>query len=496
MSNRKLSVILLSIGINLASISLLRVTAAAPQIYYIDCNEGSDAHVGTSPEQAWQTLGKGSQVLLEAGDQLLLKRGCVWDGTLTLSNSGTSSQSIYVGAYGTGEYPTIQSDQSDVHPVVISGNYHVIENLSTVGIAPARDANCDNTAVGLIDGFLFEDTSSHNILRNSKATGLSSGVKIGRNANNNLIIGNVFVDNNMMSILSPTSLNNNDDTGAFGVEVAGDANEIAYNTISGGDACSYDYGRDGSAVEIYGGHHNSVHHNLAHNNNTFTELGRSGTSDNTFANNVVTSTLQQSFFLITRGPNDTFGPVLRTKAYNNTVYLTGSQSLAVGCYAGCGTDILTLKNNILWAEHIVGYSDHPFDESYNLMWRSDGRPEIYFGSQGIQAHSRQANPAFVDIALGDFHLQAASPAVDMGTAESINAGYAVDFDGKLVPIGSAIDVGAYEFVPSLVMPPERAETRICAWAPGAWYLRNIARSGEPDYHVGIAAGRGLEWRWC
>ena len=61
--------------------------------------------------------------------------------------------------------------------------------------------------------------------------------------------------------------------------------------------------------------------------------------------------------------------------------------------------------------------------------------------------SKRANPEFVDIAARDFHLQASSPAINMGTAESIGAGYKLDFDGKVVGISSAVDVGAYEFAP-------------------------------------------------
>jgi hypothetical protein len=67
-----------------------------------------------------------------------------------------------------------------------------------------------------------------------------------------------------MSVLTPTPTN--DDCGAFGVLLSGDRTEVAYNTISGSDAFSYDYGRDGSAIEVYGGQANFIHDNLGIDN--------------------------------------------------------------------------------------------------------------------------------------------------------------------------------------------------------------------------------------
>jgi hypothetical protein len=62
-------------------------------------------------------------------------------------------------------------------------------------------------------------------------------------------------------------------------------------------------------------------------------------------------------------------------------------------------------------------------------------------------HSRVANPVWVDPANHDFHLQATSPAIDLG----VSVGYSQDFDGALVPQDgnadgvSVPDVGSYEF---------------------------------------------------
>jgi len=51
-----------------------------------------------------------------------------------------------------------------------------------------------------------------------------------------------------------------------------------------------------------------------------------------------------------------------------------------------------------------------------------------------------ADPLFVDIENGDYHLQRGSPCIDSGT----NTGLTEDFDGNDRPVGD-YDMGAFEF---------------------------------------------------
>jgi hypothetical protein len=51
------------------------------------------------------------------------------------------------------------------------------------------------------------------------------------------------------------------------------------------------------------------------------------------------------------------------------------------------------------------------------------------------------DPKFVDLSAKDFHLQAGSPAIDVGAQLS----YTVDFDGNSMPVGPVPDLGAYEW---------------------------------------------------
>lgn len=75
--------------------------------FYVDANNGSDANAGTAPQAAWQSLDRVSALALGPGDAVLLARGGVWHGTLSLQGSGAAGAPIVIGAYGDGAPPEI-----------------------------------------------------------------------------------------------------------------------------------------------------------------------------------------------------------------------------------------------------------------------------------------------------------------------------------------------------------------------------------------------------
>ncbi len=398
----------------------LSIETAPITTYYVDAVAGNDANLGTSPDKAWQSLQKVSDAAIAPGDKVLFNRGNSWTGTLTLKQSGTRSYRIVVGSYGSGALPVIRGGQSCIY---LKGSYTTLTEIQL-----------QDCVWGGADFY-----GSNNRLEKMLITNNAAGIVINTGSNANVIINNEIKDNNRMSTL--TEVPDNDDSGAFGIVIAGDNNEVAYNAISGSYATSFDYGQDGAAVEIYGGRGNFVHHNNTYQNDTFAELGDARAADNTFAYNSVFSTLDSSFFLVTRGPNDVFGPVARTNLYNNSVNLTGPSSQGIVCYAGCSNDILTVKNNVVRAVGKVGYADGPFIQEANLY---SGGP--------IQFETNIPNvldPGFVNGIGGDLRLTAPSAAIDKG----VELGYKKDLDKLGVPFdgnsdGVAVpDIGAFEFRP-------------------------------------------------
>ncbi len=370
-------------------------------IYYVDPN-GSDSNYGTTPTAAWKTLSKAGSAALAPGDGVMFKKGGAWTGVLTISRSGTSSNPVWFGSYGAGNLPLIQGGSDCVR---INSSYVVFQGFQV--------DDCGWAGVKLSSGASF-NTVDRNVISHNVA-----GVYVADGAFNNRVIGNTIADNTKMSVLTSGG---DDDSGAFGVLLNGDQTEVSYNVISGHDTFSYDYVRDGAAVEVYGGRFNNVHHNLATNNDAFTELGDPQSTDNTFAFNVVRSSLTRSIFVVTRGASSGWGPVNNTRLFNNSVHLTGSSSQGFVCHGGCNTSVLTMRNNVIQAVAKAGYADGAFDGNYNLY---SGQTQFSLGANDVVA-----NPMFMDPAAGDLHPKPGSPAMDTG----VSVGYTHDFDGAVIPL--------------------------------------------------------------
>lgn len=388
--------------------------------YYVSPT-GSDAANGTSSRSPVATLARASQLPLKAGDRLLLARGGSWTGTLRLAASGTSRAPITVGAYGTGALPRLAGSSGSC--VDVTG--------ARVAVADLHVDGCAWAGVRVAG----DDVRVERVL----ATGSWAGIQVDTGADRAKVLRNEVRDNDRMA---PGTDGPDDDYGAFGILVNGDGAEIAWNTITGQEAISPDYGSDGSAVEVYGAIGTRVHHNRAFGNRAFTELGHARTADTVYAYNVSVSDVPYAEFLVTRGSGNHFGPVVGTVAVHNSVLHTGRGAQGFWCGGTCSPAVLTLVGNVLHVAGRAGWSDvGAVGSSDNVFW--GGALEVPLGPG-----DRYADPRFTSPTTGDLALGAGSPAVDragLGTA-----GWGVDAQGRSTPRdgdgdGVALaDVGALE----------------------------------------------------
>ena len=241
--------------------------------------------------------------------------------------------------------------------------------------------------------------------------------------------------------------------GATGVSLHGDSNEIGRNYFANNRTiCTYNGVVESNSIELYKARNSNIHHNRSIGDRVFSELGTDSSyrvENNTFAYNLHISSDSHSTtgarFLVTRGHGHSYGPILNTKLYNNVVYFTGSGSKGVTCQK-CGTGILLMHNNILWADGEPFSSDAAFVESHNIFWSSNGDPMLRWHGVSKSSASLITNPQFADPANSNFSLQGSSPAINSGNLDVVGAGYLTDLKGKVIPMGGAVDIGAHEYV--------------------------------------------------
>lgn len=402
--------------------------------FHVDCDNGTNDANGRRPWTAWRTLERANAAQLRPGDSLLLLRGCRWLGPLNVSWSGTAEAPITIGAYGEGPLPIVEDSFQDI---LVTGSWFVIQDVHVRADAPTRDVQCDGQRAGVRYGIFVDAGSQYGVIRDILATELNTGVRIARGASYHQILDSVFRNNSMKSD-DPKS-----DAGAVAVDLQGDHNEVARNRISGSDACSRFFGgRDGSAISIYGGRHNVIHHNRSRQNHDFIELGDPRTQDTLIAYNVDHSTLDGANFAVVHGLGSRYGPVRDTRIIHNTAVVTGRGATGILCSHVLTGEDLQVIGNIVWGDGDAVTCQDGFIEADNIYWASDGSPSITFE---LGPTSRIVDPRLVDAQDGDLQLLSDSPAIDAIRPVDLGAIGTVDAAGVAVPQGYAPDIGAYEF---------------------------------------------------
>ena len=189
--------------------------------YYISSINGNDANSGTSPDQAWATLGK----LPKSKAAVFFEKGSKW--TITVGGTTRSGLSVPAGSvyatYGTStEKPLIYFDSADQKTTTYSGiqlgGNNLVDGLKVKGYAVTA----------------FPVSSNNNIVQGCEVDGTIEGQEFGKlqlgfsiSGQYNLVVGNYVHD---LSGLSGDSGNVNTSGGSEAFVMNAGNNEVAYNT--------------------------------------------------------------------------------------------------------------------------------------------------------------------------------------------------------------------------------------------------------------------------
>jgi hypothetical protein len=409
------------VGTLLACVAALAVFAAGAQAatatYYVDCTGGADSNTGTSATSAWRSLSAVNGRTFSAGNQINLKRGCTWDGGMVVRGSGTASAPITYTAYGTGTPPTVRNTTGGAYAeaVDVSGDYNVVDGLL---LRDAREA-----------GVMLRAGADHNVVRNAEVT--ATGLGVVSNGQYNLLTRNQVHD---LKMIVNTS-GGDDDYGAVCFWLGGPNNEVSYNRGVNCRAPSYDYGYDGGFVEVWKqGDNTYVHHNIADNTSGFFEIGGSGSARNMKVAQNVLYNVHGGLCLHNGGTFTISFDNFRFEG--NTYYSSTGGYRFLDCVAGLTPSMVVMRDNIFHSDTAIASSGN-FTHTNNLYSMTGGAGVGYALGSG----EKTGNPLFVDAAAKNMHLQSGSPAIDAG----IDAGYPTDFDDALRTVGSAPDMGAFEY---------------------------------------------------
>jgi hypothetical protein len=409
----------------LASLLLFAGIVDAATYFVSATGDGSDSANGTSETTPWATITKVNNTAFAAGDIVQFKRGSTWTGVqLTIDSSGVIYQ-----AYGSGNAPVVQRAASPTmsgytHAIEVSGSGNTIKDFL---VRHGHEA-----------GIFLTSSAQGNTIASNEVTASGTGVMV--SGPNNLITSNYVHDLHMIVATS----GGDDDYGAVCFWLNIGHNEVSHNRGVNCSAPSPDYGTDGGFVEVWqNGDGTNVHHNSALNTNGFFEVGgRQGTArDMVVAYNILDGTGSSMCLQI----GTSFSVSIDNLRFENNTVPNGSGRFL--CISGATTaSTLIVRNNIFPAGSVFSGA---FTHTNNLYRTSPGT---------LGPGEKVGDPLFVNPGAGDYHLQPMSPAIDAGA----DLGYTEDFDGDVVPQGTAPDMGAFE---SGGITPPPCDPPTCACQP-------------------------------
>lgn len=132
--------------------------------------------------------------------------------------------------------------------------------------------------------------------------------------------------------------------------------------------------------------------------------------------------------------------------FNNTIYSNSTTKSLFNVQNISGGGTITIKNNIFYGG-LTGFSKAAgatvtIVNDFNCFYAYDS--DAYTGQAAGASDLTNHNPLFINPAVGDFRLKAASPLRNAGV--NLGAGYELDFDGNNQNrYGRGWEIGAYVF---------------------------------------------------
>ncbi|TRX66067.1 right-handed parallel beta-helix repeat-containing protein [Carboxylicivirga sp. M1479] len=97
--------------------------------YFIDADNGSDSNPGNTESHAWKSFANLQKVVLEAGTEVSLKKGCEWNEVFSFKGSGAKDNPIIIKSYGEGNKPLIASQGTEYAFLIKNQEYIEVDGL-------------------------------------------------------------------------------------------------------------------------------------------------------------------------------------------------------------------------------------------------------------------------------------------------------------------------------------------------------------------------------
>ena len=417
--------------------------------YYVNSLSTSSIADGSflNPWKTTADVNNGNYLLIP-GDTVFFKRGGLYSGTLYCNKSGTAALPIVYTAYGIGNMPELTHTTTNVI-VIYARQFIVIDGLK---IIDKTMPPTDHSIIAKIGYGIIINNAPFNKVKNCDISLVGIGIEVADGANFTELTNNYIHD---LRMIKNTNDGGEDDFGANAVLLGSFSNKILNNKFERCWGYSYDFGRDGGAIEFFNTNMNEnvIMYNVANECVGFLEIA-------SFNNSYAINNLIAYNKIINCGPIGVYHnaagvevKVYNTQYFNNTIICTNKDfvygSILFWMSDNTEIDVINFRNNIVWLTTGFSflnnnlYPDRIVHKN-NIYHITDGGvlgtvldpTEILNGYEQLFVDTTSPDPMNWDI-----HLRPNSEAVNFG----VNVGLLRDFAGTVLTDNKP-DAGVYEYV--------------------------------------------------